>query len=70
MTNLSNENMKYFEAMKLFLEKCWELRGKSIDSDLAGILSSLESEGGKVTPRDIAMWNDWVESVERVGWHD
>lgn len=61
----SNLHAKYFDAMKIFLEDYWE-RGDRLSDDFAKILSSLESEKNG-EPRDIALWNDWIEAVRKSG---
>lgn len=54
-----------FEAMKIFLEQCWTLRGKG--DELRLLLSSLD---GSFTqdglPMDAAMWADWRRACESV----
>ena len=55
-----------FDAMRLFLKRYWELGDKTSD-DIATLLGSLNRQTGtEFYPLDIALWHDWVSSIEEV----
>lgn len=58
-----------YDAMFAFLEAYWE-RGMRSSDELAGMLGSLNREGGGMfaagPPLDIALWHDWLAAVAKV----
>ena len=60
------DELMAFDAMRAFLEACWE-RGLKSDEGLANLLSNLNrsvySDG---SPGDPAMWSDWKKVVGRI----
>ena len=57
------EEMKYFDSMRQFLEFYWKMHGKNSD-DIGNLLSSLEPVDKERMPRDLALWDDWLNCVE------
>ena len=64
--SLTLDELMAFDAMRAFLEACWE-RGLKSDKDLANLLSNLNrSVRSDGSPGDPATWSDWKEAVGRI----
>jgi len=58
-----------YQVMFEFLDKEWQLMGKSKTDQLGGILGNLslwETESGNKEPMDGAVFPQWLESAETV----
>ncbi len=70
MTQFSNDSAispaTAFDAMREFLEAYWDQGGRT-SNDLAILLSSLNrDETTQSMPLDPAMWDDWLDAVNKV----
>ena len=58
-----------FEAMRQFIDAYWR-RGGETSKDLRHLLDNIDAESltqrdGTPVPADPAMWQDWLDAIER-----